>query len=128
MVSIPLREKISSLLSLFRRFLGTIPRTPNMTWNFHVPQLSSKVFIQLFASFHVYFVNKREKAKSIVWRLLLFIVNQNEVWSFIWIKWSVCTSRFRIISCVLFYRTDSGLCIYHLLICWNFNFLHSSSG
>ena len=30
------------------------------------------------------------------------------------------------IFCVSFSRMDSGLCIYHLVICLNFNLLHSS--
>ena len=37
-------------------------------------------------------------------------------------RWSVYISK----SCVSFSRTDSGLCIYHLEVWWNFNFLHNS--
>ena len=42
------------------------------------------------------------------------------------IKWSVCISKFQRTLCVSFSRTDSGLCIYHLVLWWNFNFLHNS--
>ena len=42
------------------------------------------------------------------------------------IKWSVCISKSQRTLCVLFSRTDSGLCIYHLFIWPNLNFLHNS--
>ena len=42
------------------------------------------------------------------------------------ISWSVCIPKPRRILCVLFFKTDSGLCIYHSVVCSNFNFLHSS--
>ena len=41
------------------------------------------------------------------------------------IRWSVvCQSPIRV--CVLFSRTDAGLCIYHLFVWSNLNFLHIS--
>ena len=42
------------------------------------------------------------------------------------IKWSVCISKSQQSLCVSFSWTDSGLCIYHLFVWSNFNFLHSS--
>ena len=42
------------------------------------------------------------------------------------IKLSVCISKFQRILCVSFSWTDSGLCIYHLFIWLNSNFLHYS--
>ena len=42
------------------------------------------------------------------------------------ISWSLCISQSQITLCVSFSRTDSGLCIYHLFILSNFNFLHNS--
>ena len=42
------------------------------------------------------------------------------------IRWSVCISKSSWRVCVSFSRTDSGLCIYHLFVWSNFNFLHNS--
>ena len=42
------------------------------------------------------------------------------------IKWSVCISKPLRGFCVSFSRTDSTLCIYHLFIWSNYNFLHNS--
>ena len=41
------------------------------------------------------------------------------------IRRSVCTSEFQRSLCVSFSRTDTGLCIYHLFVWSNFNFLHN---
>ena len=42
------------------------------------------------------------------------------------IRWSIRISKSQKILCVSFSRTDSGLCIYHLFIWSNLNFLHYS--
>ena len=42
------------------------------------------------------------------------------------IRWSVCISKSLRSLCVSFARTDSGLCIYHLFVWSNLNFLDSS--
>ena len=42
------------------------------------------------------------------------------------IKWYVFISKSRRILCVSFSKSDSGWCIYHLVIRSNFNFLHNS--
>ena len=42
------------------------------------------------------------------------------------IKWSVCISKSQKILCVSCSRTDSGLCIYHLLVWSNFSLLYNS--
>ena len=42
------------------------------------------------------------------------------------IRWSVCISKSQRSLCVSFYRIDSGLCVYHLFVLSNFNFLHNS--
>ena len=41
---------------------------------------------------------------------------------------SVCISKSQRIFCVSFCRTDSGLCIHHLLVWLNLNSMHNSSG
>ena len=42
------------------------------------------------------------------------------------IRWSICISKSQRILGVSSSRTDSGLCIYYLLIWSNLNFLHNS--
>ena len=42
------------------------------------------------------------------------------------IRWSVCMLKSHRNLCVSFSRTDAGLCIYHLLVWSNWNFLHIS--
>ena len=42
------------------------------------------------------------------------------------IRWSVCMLKSHRSSCVSFSRTGAGLCILHLLVWSNFNFLHIS--
>ena len=42
------------------------------------------------------------------------------------IRWSVFMSKSQSSLCVSFSGTDSGLCIYHLFVWSNFNFLHIS--
>ena len=42
------------------------------------------------------------------------------------IRWSVCMPKSHRSLCVSFSRTGAGLCIYHLVVWSNFNFLHIS--
>ena len=42
------------------------------------------------------------------------------------IRWSVCMSKSHRTLCESFSRTGAGLCIYHLFVCSNLNFLHIS--
>ena len=42
------------------------------------------------------------------------------------IRWSVCMSKYHRNLCVSFSRTGAGLCIYHLFVRSNLNFLHIS--
>ena len=42
------------------------------------------------------------------------------------IRWSVCKLKSHKSLCVAFSRTRAGLCIYHLLVWSNLNFLHIS--
>ena len=42
------------------------------------------------------------------------------------IRWSVCVLKSHRSLCESFYRTGAGLCIYHLFVWWNWNFLHIS--
>ena len=44
------------------------------------------------------------------------------------IRWSVCMLKPHRSLCVSFSRTSAGLCIYHLFVWSNWNFLHISQG
>ena len=43
-----------------------------------------------------------------------------------WIRWAIFISKSQRSLCVLFFKTDSGMCIYHLLLWSNLNFLYNS--
>ena len=66
-------------------------------------------------------------AKSTIWKILLFlllIVIRSGLLA--GIRWSVCMLKSYRSLCVSFSRIGAGLCIYHLLIWPNLNFLHIS--
>ena len=65
-------------------------------------------------------------AKSTILQVLFFLLII--IWSGVLakIRWSVCMSKSHRSLCVLFSRTGAGLCIYHLFVWSNLNFLHIS--
>ena len=69
-------------------------------------------------------VSQDSKVHNFANSLFLF----NIIWSGLLakIRWSVCMSKYHRSLCVSFSRTATGLCIYHLFIWSNFNFLHIS--
>ena len=64
---------------------------------------------------------------TIRWVILFFFNLSTITWSgrLAEIRWS-CISESQTTLCVSFSRTDSGLCIYHLIVWSNLNFLHNS--
>ena len=69
-----------------------------------------------------------ETAKSSTRRVLsfFFFFTITRSGSPVEIRWSAYTSKSQKSLCVSFFRTDSGLCKYHLFMWLNFNFLHNS--
>ena len=67
-------------------------------------------------------------ANSIILQVLSFLLIIIRSCRLVEIRWSVCISKSLRSLCVSFSRTDSGLCIYHLFVWSNFNFLYNSSG
>ena len=55
--------------------------------------------------------------------LLLIIIRSGRLAE---IRWSVCMSKFHWSLCMSFFRTGTGLFIYHLFVWPNFSFLHNS--
>ena len=55
--------------------------------------------------------------------IFLLTITRSVLLASIW--WYVCISKSQRILCISFFRTDSELCIYHLIVWSNFNFLHN---
>ena len=62
-------------------------------------------------------------AKSTIRHYLLTVMRSGPLVEF---RWHVYISKSQKSLCILFSKTDSGLCIYHLFVRSNFNFLHNS--
>ena len=88
---------------------------------------SGKVYV--LSSLFVFFqfsLWSTETAKSTIWQVLFFLSIIIRSGRLAEIKWSVYISKSQRNLRVLFSRTDSGLCIYHLFVWSNWNFLHNS--
>ena len=117
MVSI---RPISKSSSPFNNPLVTIKST-NYNWydcQIHVPQFFQflrkvEELILLFIFFQFYFAR------------FLFLLILIRFGLLAKIRWSVCMSKSHRSLCVSFSRTDAWLCIYHLFVWSNFNFLHN---
>ena len=113
--------------------LPSLPGLLIILWHnrhFHVPQLfqfSSKVeeLILRFTFLQIYLWSAGT-AKSTILKILFFllIIIRSGLLAGIW--WSVCMLKSNRSLCVSFFRMGAGLCIYHLLVWSNINFLHIS--
>ena len=79
-------------------------------------------YLFLFSfSFH-FTLWSAEMAKSTIWNVLFFYwLSQGPR-----LRDLIVSQNSREILCISFSRTNSGLCIYHLFVWSNFNFLHNS--
>ena len=84
-----------------------------------------EVLIFLFTFFQFYSVVSRDSKVDNLANSLVF-VNYYKVWSSGRDWGSVCMTKSHWSLCVSFSRSDAGLCIYHLFVWSNFNFLHIS--
>ena len=101
---------------------------------FHVPQLfqfSSKVevLIFLFTFLQIYSVVRWDSEVDNFTNFLFFfffllIIMRSGLLA--GIRWSVCMLKSQRSLCESFSRTGAGLCIYHLFVWSNWNFLHIS--
>ena len=126
----PLISKSSSLII---NPLFTVPRTTVVTGitiifllHSFFSSLARWLYLTFFSvSFQFYSVanwdSKLHNSASSLF--LLIIIRSGHLAE---IRWSICISKSQRISCISFFRTDSGLCIYHLFIWSNFSFLHNS--
>ena len=98
---------------MFHNFFSSLARSRYLSFFSHsfsfilwCPQFSN------FSSFFLFFL------------LLLFIIRSGLLAE---IRWSNCMSTSHRSLCESFSRTDAGLCIYHLFVWSNLNFLHNYS-
>ena len=109
-------------------------KSTNHNWyhrHFHVPcffySLARSRYWSLFSLSFSFILWSSRTAKSTILRilsfLLLIIIRSGLLAE---IRWSVFTWKSQRSLCVSFSRTGAGLCIYHLLVWSNLNFLHIS--
>ena len=128
----PLTSKSSSP---FRNPLFTVPNAPitigiivpGMFHSFFQFPCKVEVLIFLFTLF-LFILWSAGTAKLTVLQVHFFFFLLIIIWSGLQaeVRWSVCMSKSHRSLCVLFSRTGAGLCIYHLFVWSNFNFLHIS--
>ena len=84
-----------------------------------------EVLIFLFPFFQFYsVVSRNSKVQCFQALFLLLIIIISDLLAEI--RWSVCMSKSHTSLCVLFFWTGAGLCIYHLFVWSDLNFLHIS--
>ena len=135
MVSI--RPPTSKSSSPFNNPLVIVPKAPItigtiitfMFFSFFNPLARSR-YLSFFSHSFSFILWSAGTAKSTILQILLFffflllIIIRSGLLAVI--RWSVCMSKSRRSLCVSFSRTGAGLCIYHLLVWSNLNFLHIS--
>ena len=94
---------------------------------FHVffNSLARSRYLSFFSHSFSFILWSAGTAKSTILQVLFFLLII--IWSGLLaeIRWSVCTSKSHRSLCASFSRIDAGLCIYHLFVWSNFNFLHN---
>ena len=132
------RPFISKSSSPCLNSLVTVPRTIGIivTFMFHsFFRFPCKVvvLILIFTFFQFYSVIIRDRkvhnsASSLFFFFLLFflLLTITRSCRLAEIRWSICISKSRRSLYVSFSRRDTGLCIYHLFVWSNFNFLNNS--
>ena len=113
----------TSLLLTVSRASITIGITVTFMFNSFFNSLAKSGYLFLFSLSFNFILSSAETAKSTIRQVLVFcwLLLGLVVW-----PRSVCISKSQRSLCVSFSRTDSGLCIYHLFVWSNLNFLHNS--
>ena len=127
--------------SPFNNPLVTVPKAPIticiiVTFMFHslFLFLVRSRYLSFFSLSFSFILWSTGTEKSTIFQILFFffvffcllLIIRSGFLAEIW--WSVCMSKSHRSSCVSFSRTDAGLCIYHLFVWSNLNFLHISQG
>ena len=118
----------------FYNLLVTVPKAPIttriiVTFMFHscFNSLARSRYWSLFSHSFSFILWSAGTAKSTILQIfffLLLIIIMSGLR--VEIRWSVCISKTHRSLCVSFSRTGAGLCIYHLFVWSNCNFLHIS--
>ena len=122
------RPVISKFCSPCTDSLVTVPRVPIiisikvifMFQSFFQYPSKVQILIHHFAFFQFYSVVRWDSKVHDFASSLFFVGRLAEI------RWSIHISKSLRNLCVSFSGTDSGLCIYHLFVCSNLNFLHNS--
>ena len=127
------RPPISKRSRPFNNPLVIVPNAPItigtiVTFMFHsfFNSLARSRYLFFFSLAFRFFLWSAGTAKSTILQIIFFllIITRSGLLAGIW--WSVCMFKSHRRLCVAFSRTGAGLCIYHLFVWSNWNFLHIS--
>ena len=127
------RPPTSKSSSPFSNPLVTVPNAPItigiiVTCMFHsfFNSLARSRYLFFFSHSFSFILWSTGTAKPTILPVLFFLLIIITSGLLAEIRWSVCMSKSRRSLCVLFSKTASGLCIYHLFVWSNLNCLHIS--
>ena len=127
------RPPTSKSSSPFSNPLVTVPNAPItigiiVTCMFHsfFSSLARSRYLSFFSHSFSFILWSTGTAKSTILQVLFFLLIIIKSGLLAGIRWSVCILESHRSLCESFSRTGAGLCIYHLLVWWNLNFLHIS--
>ena len=114
----------------FNNPLVIVPKAPITigTFMFHsfFNSLAKSRYLSFFSHSFRFIQWSAGTAKSTILQVLFFFVDYYKAWFLAEIRRSVYMSKPHRSLCVSFSRTGAGLCIYHLFVWSNLNFLHIS--
>ena len=121
----------SKTSSPFNNPLVTVPKAPItigiiFTFMFHslFNSLARSKYLSFFLLSFSFILWSVRTAKSTILQVLFFLLIIMRSGLVARIRWSICISKSHRSLCVSFSRTAAGLCIYHLFVWSNLNFLH----
>ena len=127
------RPLISKSSKPFNNPLVIVPNVPItigpiVTFMFHsfFNSLARSRYLSFFSLFFRFILWSAGTAKSIILQIFFFLLIIMRSGLLTGIKWSVCMLKSHRSLCVSFSMTGTGLCIYHLFVWLNWNFLHIS--
>ena len=127
------RQLTSKSSKPFNNPLVTVPNAPItigtiVTFMFHsfVCSLVRSRYLSFFSLSFRLILSSAGTAKSTILQILFFLLIIMRSGLLAGIRWSVCMLKSHRSLCKSFSRTGAGLCLYHLFIWSNWNFLHIS--
>ena len=127
------RPPTSKSSSPFSNPLVTVPNAPItigiiVTCMFHsfFSSLARSRYLSFFSHSFSFILWSAGTAKPTFLQVLFFLLIIIKSGLLAEIRWSVCMSKSHRSLCVSFSKTGAGLCIYHLFVWSNLNFLHIS--